>query len=77
MYRRMLKSMMRVFDGDYEMFHRARMEVRQSIETQKDMRSVSEVNDMLFQYEESRRILLKSVYQAKIQDDGNYRWKLR
>lgn len=28
MYRRMLKSMMTVFDGDYEMFHRARIEVR-------------------------------------------------
>jgi hypothetical protein len=58
----MLKSMMRVFDGDYEMFHKARIEVRQSIETQKDMRSVSEVNETLFQYEESRRLLLKSVY---------------
>lgn len=53
---------MRVFDGDYEMFHRARIEVRQSIESQKEMRSVTEVNEMLFQYEESRRILLKSVY---------------
>ena len=38
MYRRMLKSMMRVFDGDYEMFHRARLEVRQSIESQKEIR---------------------------------------
>lgn len=77
MYRRMLKSMMDVFDGDYEMFHRARIEVRQSIESQKDLTSTSEVNELLFQYEESRRILLKSVYQGKLQDDGNYRWKLR
>ena len=28
MYRRMLKSMMVVFEGDYEMFHRARLELR-------------------------------------------------
>lgn len=77
MYRRMLKSMMRVFDGDFEMFHRARIEVRRSIEDQKDLRNVSEINELLFQYEESRRILLKNVYQGKLQEDGNYRWKLR
>ena len=62
MYRRMLKSMMRVFDGDFEMFHRARIEVRRSVEDQKDLRNVSEINELLFQYEESRRILLKNVY---------------
>ena len=62
MYRRMLKSMMRVFDGDFEMFHRARIEVRQSIQAQSELRDVTEVNEQLFQYEESRRILLKSVY---------------
>ena len=52
-------------------------EVRQSIESQKDLTSVTEVNEMLFQYEESRRVLLKSIYQGNLQDDGNYRWKLR
>lgn len=36
MYRRMLKSMQRVFAGDYEMFHRARIEMRKSIEAQKE-----------------------------------------
>jgi hypothetical protein len=54
--------MMRVFDGDFEMFHRARIEVRRSVEDQKDLRNVSEINELLFQYEESRRILLKNVY---------------
>jgi lipase chaperone LimK len=62
MYRRMLKSMMTVFNGDYEMFHRARIEVRHSIESQSHITDVAEVNELLFQYEESRRVLLKSVY---------------
>ena len=31
MYRRMLKSMMIVFKGDFDMFHRCRMEIRKSI----------------------------------------------
>ena len=33
MYRRMLKSMQIVFNGDHEMFHRARIEMRRSIES--------------------------------------------
>ena len=36
MYRRMLKSMQRVFAGDYEMFHRARIEMRKSIEASRE-----------------------------------------
>ena len=61
MYRRMLKSMMRVFEGDYEMFHRARIEVRRSIEDHSHIVDQAEVNKLLFDYEESRRILLKHV----------------
>lgn len=33
MYRRMLKSMQVVFAGDFEMFHRCRIEIRRSIES--------------------------------------------
>ena len=36
MYRRMMKSMQKVFAGDYEMFHKARIEMRRSIESQAD-----------------------------------------
>lgn len=77
MYRRMCKSFMTVFQGDYEMFHKARIEVRRSIELHKDERDVSKINDLLFQYEESRRTLLKSVVQGNLQEDGSYRWKVR
>lgn len=58
MYRRMLKSMQIVFKGDFEMFHRCRLEVRRSIDSQREERDPAKINEMLFQYEETRRILL-------------------
>ncbi len=66
MYRRMLKSMMVVFKGDFEMFHRCRMEVRRSILESKDETDPVKINEMLFQFEETRRILLQSVVQVVI-----------
>lgn len=48
MYRRMLKSMMRVFEGDYEMFHRGRIEVRRSIEEHAGERDTAKINELLF-----------------------------
>jgi predicted transposase YdaD len=48
MYRRMLKSMMVVFEGDFEMFHRARIELRQSIVKERDLRDQHKINDLLF-----------------------------
>lgn len=31
LYRRLLKTMMKTFDGDYEMFHRSRLDARKKI----------------------------------------------
>ena len=77
MYRRMLKSMQTVFRGDYEMFHRARIEMRRSIEAQKEESDPAKVAELLFQYEETRRALLQNVVQGNLQRDGTYRWKVR
>ncbi|TNV75117.1 hypothetical protein FGO68_gene2519 [Halteria grandinella] len=77
MYRRMLKSMMLVFKGDPEMFHRCRLQIRSSIASQADERDIAKVNEYLFQYEETRRILLQNVVQGMEQPDGQYRWKVR
>jgi len=77
MYRRMLKSMQTVFHGDYEMFHKARIEMRRSIEAQSEERDPAKVAELLFQYEETRRILLQGVVQGNLQEDGTYRWKIR
>ena len=77
MYRRMLKSMQKVFTGDHEMFHRARIEMRRSIEQQADESDPMKIAELHFQYEETRRILLQNVVQGNLQDDGSYRWKVR
>jgi hypothetical protein len=37
-----------VFKGDYEMFHRCRMEIRQSIIQTKEERDPAKINEMLF-----------------------------
>ena len=77
MYRRMLKSFQTIFKGDFEMFHRSRIELRRSIEAHKDESDAQKVNELLFQYEETRRLLLQNVMQGNLQDDGTYRWKVR
>ncbi len=64
MYRRMLKSMQVVFAGDFDMFHRCRIEIRNSIIQQKDEKDPAKINELLFQYEETRRILLQNVVQV-------------
>ena len=66
MYRRMLKTMMVVFKNDYDMFHRARIEVRRSIEINKQERDPAKVNEFLFQSEEARRVLLEKVVQGNL-----------
>ena len=48
MYRRSLKSFMTIFKDDYEMFHRARIEFRRSIEAQAGERELAKVNELLF-----------------------------
>jgi complex III assembly factor LYRM7 len=37
-YRRLLKSMMITFKGDYEMFHRVRLEAKQKIRENKELK---------------------------------------
>jgi hypothetical protein len=59
------------------MFHTARIEIRKSIEATGDERDPAKIAEMLFQYEESRRMLLQNVVQGNLQEDGTYRWKVR
>ena len=49
---------MLVFRNDPEMFHRCRIEIRKSILSFKDERDPQKINEQLFQYEETRRMLL-------------------
>lgn len=77
MYRRLLKSMMRVFKGDYEQFHRMRLAAKQEILKHKDIKTKAELNQKLFEAEEARNILLTKVMQGVLQDEGHYRWVVR
>ena len=58
MYRRFIKSLMVVFKNDYEMFHKCRIAFRKDIESKRDVTDPQEINTLLFNYEESRRLLL-------------------
>ena len=48
MYRRMLKSMQVVFKGDFDMFHRCRIEIRRSIQDTSEERDPAKINELLF-----------------------------
>jgi complex III assembly factor LYRM7 len=43
MYRRMLKTMMKTFNGDPEMFHRVRLEVRKKTYEHSELRDPVEI----------------------------------
>ena len=58
--------MQKVFHNDHEMFHRARIEFRRSIIEHKDERRAANINKLLFQYEETRLMLLQKVVQGNI-----------
>lgn len=79
----MLKTMMKVFDGDADMFHRVRLEVRQKIYEYKDEKEVTQIQNRIFFGEEARDFLTNNIlkaynlidFQGKLQQNGRYRFK--
>lgn len=67
LYRRQLKTLMTVFKGDYEMFHRSRMAIRGEILKYKDETDQVKINKLLFGFEEGRRALLSGIMQVDSQ----------
>ena len=63
-YRRLLKTMMKTFEGDYEMFHRTRLEARREIIKNKDEMDHLKVRDLIFQGEEVRDFLKINLIQV-------------
>lgn len=63
-YRRLLKTMMEVFDGDYVMFHKCRLEARKKILESKDLNDELEIQEKIFFGEETRDFLLSNVIQV-------------
>lgn len=76
-YRRLLKTMMQVFEGDYNMFHRVRLEARRKILESRHLTDPVEIQNKIFEGEECRDFLQVNVMQGHVQDNGNFRLKAR
>lgn len=63
-YRRLLKTMMKTFDGDYEMFHRLRIESRREIIKNKDELDEVKIQNLIFYGEEVRDFLSVNLVQV-------------
>ena len=53
-YRRLLKTMMKSFVGDYNMFHQSRIEARKKIMESAELRDPVEIQEKIFFGEEAR-----------------------
>eukprot|EP01017_Pseudomicrothorax_dubius_P049637 TRINITY_DN9258_c0_g1_i1.p1 TRINITY_DN9258_c0_g1~~TRINITY_DN9258_c0_g1_i1.p1 ORF type:complete len:104 (-),score=15.51 TRINITY_DN9258_c0_g1_i1:92-403(-) len=76
-YRRLLKTMMKTFDGDYVMFHRIRLEARRKILENKDERDEFKIHDQIFFGEETRDFLEKNLIKGEVQENGRVKLKAR
>lgn len=63
-YRRLLKTMMMTFDGDFEMFHRVRLEARKEILKNKDETDEVQIQNHIFYGEEIRDFLSVNLIQV-------------
>lgn len=77
LYRKMLYTMMYVFRGDYNTFHRMRITLRREIEKRKDLTDPKELREKLLDMEDARNMLLRDIMQGKLQEGGFYRFKAR
>ena len=64
-YRRLLQTMMKVFQGDYNMFHKCRLEARQKILENKSLTDPVEIQNKVFFGEEVRDFLAVNLMQGK------------
>lgn len=76
-YRRLLKTMMKTFTADYNMFHQCRIEARKKIRQSSQLRDPVAIQDKIFEGEEIRDFLEVNVMQGTLQNSGNYRFKAR
>ena len=67
LYRRLLKTMMVTFDGDYQMFHKCRIEARRKILENKQLTDPVEIQNKIFFGDEIRDFLEGSVIPGKLQ----------
>ncbi|CAD8104078.1 unnamed protein product [Paramecium sonneborni] len=74
-YRRMLKTMMKTFNGDPEMFHRVRIECRNKIKENANETDQIKIQNHIFFGEEAREFLENHLISGKLMPNGRYRFK--
>ena len=65
LYRRLLHTMMYVFEGDYQTFHVTRISIRREIEKRRELKDEKEIREKILDMEELRNSLLTNVMQVK------------
>lgn len=73
----MLYTLMEVFEGDYNTFHRMRLVIRREIEKNSLLTDEKEIRKRLIELEEARKTISSSLIQGKLQDGDFYRYKAR
>ena len=63
-YRRLLKTMVTSFTGDYEMFHRCRLEAKKKILENKDETDLVSIHNQIFFGEEARDFISTNMIQG-------------
>lgn len=73
LYRRLLHTMMKVFNGDFNMFHKVRLETRKKIFENRNETDEVKIQNLIFDGEEARDLLEKNLIQATLQKNGRYK----
>lgn len=60
-YRRSIKTLMKIFENDYENFHRVRIETRKRIMENKNLTNEIEILDKICEGEDIRDFFLKNI----------------
>ena len=65
------------FDGDPEMFHHVRVEVKKKIYENKDLTETKDIMKKINEGEEFRNVIKDHLIKGTLQENGNYRYKIR
>ena len=77
LYRHMLYTLMEIFEGDYENFHKMRITIRREIEKNGNEKDQKIIRQKILDLEEARKTISSSLIQGKLQNGEFYRYKAR
>lgn len=68
---------MKIFENDYENFHKVRIETRKRILANRDLEDEEIILEKICEGEEIKTFLLQNVIQGNLMPEGHYRLKAR